>query len=391
MPFGLGWTNDDWLEELTGNITFHIPGGGTWCDQWRDPQNVLYHVANTCFALAYVAPTNSNGELFMQAALIVGFILFSAWSWESICAPDAFSWNFGFALLNMLQLFHAVYRLRPVKFDPELEEVYRNLFQPFKVTRIQFKKLVSAEFAQIMSLHAGEAYAMQSLTRTDRLGLLLSGKVNVMSDHQFLHPILPCEFLDSPEFESSRANVDDKFKVSIIAATSCRYLFWQRTALEYLFVKETYLATVVSTIVARDITTKLYSMNSKIVTGKGSHLDIRLPAVTSSLGAKATPRILRQHRRAKQNPSTSPPSHSTATDPLGSRERLVQSPAKEKKDKEGKENGRPEKQMGNGRAQRPPEMEPLTELPSMDDLTTSGVESWLESSSKYHSCEIVDE
>lgn len=37
--------------------------------------------------------------------------------------------------------------------------------------------MVSTEFAQIMSLHAGEAYAMQNLTRTDRLGLLLSGKV----------------------------------------------------------------------------------------------------------------------------------------------------------------------------------------------------------------------
>lgn len=388
MPFGLGWTNDDWLEELTGNITFTIPGGGSWCDQWRDPQNILYHIANTCFALAYVAPTNSNGELFMQSALIVGFILFSAWSWNSICAPDAFSWNFGFALLNMLQLFHAVYRLRPVKFDPELEEVYRNLFQPFKVTRLQFKKLVSAEFAQVMSLHAGEAYAMQNLTRTDRLGLLLSGKVNVMSDHQFLHPILPCEFLDSPEFESSRANVDDKFKVSIIAATSCRYLFWQRTALEYLFVKETYLATVVSTIVASDITTKLYSMNSKIVTQKGSHLDIRLPALTSSLGSRATPRVLRNQRAGKQQPS--PPSHST--DLHGSRERLVDSPAKENniaRDKKYQQGKVPNGRLGDSRLQQ--EMEPLNELPSTDDLTTSGVESWLESSSKYHSCEIVDE
>lgn len=77
---------------------------------------------------------------------------------------------------------------------------------------MQFKKLVYGDLAQIMSLHAGEAYAMQELTRTDRLGLLLTGKVNVLSDQQFLHPILPCEFLDSPEFES-RANMDDKFKV----------------------------------------------------------------------------------------------------------------------------------------------------------------------------------
>jgi hypothetical protein len=37
------------------------------------------------------------------------------------------------------------------------------------------------------------------------------------------------------------------------------------------------------------------------------------------------------------------------------------------------------------------EMEPLTELPSNDDLASNnGVESWLETSSKYYSCEVVD-
>lgn len=47
------------------------------------------------------------------------------------------------------------------------------------MSRLQFKRMVSAEFAQVMSLHAGEAYAVQNLTRTDRLGLLLSGKVRL--------------------------------------------------------------------------------------------------------------------------------------------------------------------------------------------------------------------
>nr|CAH7751014.1 unnamed protein product [Callosobruchus chinensis] len=191
--------------------------------------------------------------------------------------------EFAFMLMNMAQVFHILYQLRPVKFDPELEEAYHTLFEPFKLTRLQFKRMVSSDFAQIMSLHAGEAYAVQNLTRTDRLGLLLSGKVNVLSDNQFLHPILPCEFLDSPEFESSRNTVDDKFKVSIVACSTCRYLYWQRSALEYLFVKDTYIATVLTTIIARDIATKLYAMNNKIVTAKGSHLDIRLPSITSSL------------------------------------------------------------------------------------------------------------
>ncbi|XP_063220184.1 popeye domain-containing protein 3-like [Bacillus rossius redtenbacheri] len=290
-------SNGSWDEDIVSNYT-HI-GTLPWCDSWREPQHILFQLANAFFVISYAAPNNSQGILFMHASLIIGFMLFSFWAWNIICAPDVFSWNFTFMFLNMGQLVYIIYQMRPVKFDPELEEAYQTLFYPFKVSRLQFKRMVSPEFAQIMSLHAGEAYAMQDVTSTDRLGLLLSGKVNVMSDHQFLHPIIPCEFLDSPEFESSRATTEDKFKVSIIAATSCRYLSWQRSSLEYMFVKETYIATVLTTLIARDITIKLYAMNKKIITENGSHLDIRLPSITSSLATapgdhKSTPRALRQ-------------------------------------------------------------------------------------------------
>ncbi|XP_066594021.1 popeye domain-containing protein 3-like [Prorops nasuta] len=337
---------------------------------WQQPQHVLFQLANVCFALSYSAPSSKKGILFMHSVLIIGFLLLSGWAWHVICAPDIFSWNFSFLLLNIGQLVYIVYQMRPVRFDPELEEVYHTLFYPFKVSRLQFKRLVSPEFATIMSLHAGEAYAMQNLTRTDRLGLLLSGKVNVLSETNFLHPILPCEFLDSPEFESSRASVDDKFKVSIVAASSCRYLFWQRSALEYLLVKETYLATVLTTLVARDIATKLYAMNNKIVTDKGSHLDIRLPSISAGLGFCSTeyrsPRASRQAiiRRKEAN-------------------KLAASNAARGKLKD--------RSTNNLTKLGAPNMEPLPELPSCDDLASSGVESWLDSSSKYHSCEIVDE
>ena len=45
--------------------------------------------------------------------------------------------------------------------------------------------------------------------------------------------------------------------------------------------------------------------------------------------------------------------------------------------------------LPNGRV---PEMMPLNEVMSNDDVGSSAeVESWLESASKYHSCEVVDE
>lgn len=56
----------------------------------------------------------------------------------------------------------------------------------FQISRLTFKKLVSSDFAQIVSLHAGEAYAMQNLTRTDRLGLLLTGKVSIIYDSLYI-------------------------------------------------------------------------------------------------------------------------------------------------------------------------------------------------------------
>lgn len=67
-------------------------------------------------------------------------MIYSTWAWNVICAPDVFTWNFAFMLLNMAQVFHVLYQLRPVKFDPELEEVYHNLFEPFKVGNLDFYK-----------------------------------------------------------------------------------------------------------------------------------------------------------------------------------------------------------------------------------------------------------
>ncbi|XP_034945680.1 popeye domain-containing protein 3-like isoform X2 [Chelonus insularis] len=334
---------------------------------WQQPQHFLFQLANLCFVLSYSAPSSKKGILFMHSALIIGFMLLSGWAWHVICAPDIFSWNFSFLVLNIGQLVYIVYQMRPVRFDSELEEVYHTLFYPFKVSRMQFKRLVSPEFATIMSLHAGEAYAMQNLTKTDRLGLLLSGKVNVLSDSSFLHPILPCEFLDSPEFESSRPSVDDKFKVSIVAASSCRYLYWQRSALEYLLVKETYLATVLTTLVARDIATKLYAMNNKIVTDKGSHLDIRLPSISAGITMSSEYRS-----------------------PRTSRQTLIR--RKEGKSTANNGGAIPKERPANNLTKLgAPNMEPLPEMPSCDDLASSGVESWLETSSKYHSCELADE
>ncbi|CAG9785124.1 unnamed protein product [Diatraea saccharalis] len=78
-------------------------------------------------------------------------MLYSIWAWHVICSPDAFSWNFGFVFLNLAQVVYLVYEMRPVKFDPELEEVYHTLFEPFKVTSFEINILNNC-FHHILSI-----------------------------------------------------------------------------------------------------------------------------------------------------------------------------------------------------------------------------------------------
>lgn len=75
-------------------------------------------------------------------------------------------------------------------------------------------------------------------------------------------------------------NLRGPYRLSLLADT---YQFWQCSNLEYLPIKETQLATIISLLISRDITNKLYAMNVKVVTEKVSHLDIHLPRVPGSM------------------------------------------------------------------------------------------------------------
>ncbi len=102
---------------------------------------------------------------------------------------------------------------RPAYFtnnDDDLCDESHHLAKQTKVSPIT----ATTVFLQLVTLHPGECYAIENMTKTDRLGLLLSGKANVLTEKAFLHHVEPGEFLDSPEFESSTA-AEDTFKVGM--------------------------------------------------------------------------------------------------------------------------------------------------------------------------------
>ncbi|RUS77612.1 hypothetical protein EGW08_014612 [Elysia chlorotica] len=283
------------------------------CSSWQPTNHVLYHLANVMLCIGLMVPDSSYGALLLHGFMFLGYLLMSVWSWVILCAPDFFSWNFAFLLLNGVQTLSLMYSVRPVKFCDEIEAVYVALFLPLRVSRHLYKRLVCPEFCTIMTLHEGETYATQSVTRTDKLGLLISGTINkseviihnqcvpsahrtgppipatwsrgsmhAYSNRSLLHVIGEKQFIDSPEFESTTTG-DAKFQVSIVAASMCRYLFWPRQHLEYLLIKEPHLASVMKTIIGRDVTNKLYALNEKVSNPEGRRLDIRLPGIPGCL------------------------------------------------------------------------------------------------------------
>ncbi|XP_050392343.1 popeye domain-containing protein 3 isoform X1 [Patella vulgata] len=262
-----------WMEQVVG------------CFTWAPTNHILFQIGNSALGIGLLAPDTTYGLLSLHGLFTLGFLLLSIWSWVILCAPDFFSWNFAFMIMNAVQTLFHMYHIRPVRFCDELEDLYIANFEPLRVSRSSFKKLVCADYCTMMTLHEGESYCTQSITKTDKLGLLISGVMSVYCNRNFLHHIKAKQFIDSPEFESSVTG-EEKFQVSIVAGSSCRYIFWPRQSLEYLLIKEPYLAYVMSVLLGRDITNKLYALNEKVVTPSGSRMDIRLPSVSNTIKSR---------------------------------------------------------------------------------------------------------
>lgn len=118
---------------------------------------------------------------------------------------------------------------------------------------------------------------MQGKTSIDKLSLLVSGRIRVTVDGEFLHYIFPFQFLDSPEWDSLKPTEEGIFQVTLTAETDCRYVSWRRKKLYLLLAQHRYISRLFSVLIGSDIADKLYALNDRVYIGKRYHYDIRLP------------------------------------------------------------------------------------------------------------------
>nr|XP_017021556.1 blood vessel epicardial substance isoform X2 [Drosophila kikkawai] len=240
------------------NGTLRSINPGDWsieqCLGWQQPHHLYFQLGWAFLFLAFLAPHGPYGSLWMRTMLLIGCLMMGMHGYLVACTPDVVLWSGMGMAVNFVYLVVVLCRLRPVRFEQEIEAVYLALFQPLHVTRHQFKKVLNC-MKVIRALKYQEVYAQEKVTKVDSLSLVLSGKLVVSQHQRALHIVFPHQFLDSPEWFG--VSTDDYFQVSIMAMEESRVLIWHRDKLKLSIMAEPFLQTVFDHILGRDVVKKL--------------------------------------------------------------------------------------------------------------------------------------
>ncbi|CAL8240449.1 unnamed protein product [Merluccius merluccius] len=261
---------------VAGLLYAHQP-----CDGWtNNTEGAIYHLGNTILLLGYMGGSGPYGCLFIFGFMVPSFLCMQLWAWLSVCGVDVFTWNLLLTLACLAQICHLLHRLRRQGLaSEELSSLYQAVFLPLGVPIQVFQEVTGAFDNKVLELKAGDTYAVEGKTPIDQLSFLLSGRMCVSLEGQFLHYVHRHQFLDSPEWESLRPSEEGNFQVTLTAEEDCRYVLWRRRRLYMLLSRERYVARLFSVMLGFDIAEKLYALNNKLFVKSGVRLDIRLPSL----------------------------------------------------------------------------------------------------------------
>ncbi|XP_041616428.1 popeye domain-containing protein 2 isoform X1 [Vulpes lagopus] len=264
------------------------PWQGPACLGWkRDLEGAVFHLANCFLLLGFMGGSGVYGCFYLFGFLGTGYVCCVMWGWFDACGLDIILWSFLLAVACVLQLAHLAYRLRKNTLPEEFDVLYKTLCLPLQVPLQVYKEIVRCCEERVLTLATEQTYAVEGETPINRLSLLLSGRVRVSQDGQFLHYIFPYQFMDSPEWESLRPSEEGVFQVTLTAETPCSYISWPRKSLHLLLTKERYTCQLFSALLGHDISEKLYALNDKLFAKFGLRFDIRLPSLYHVLGPAA--------------------------------------------------------------------------------------------------------
>lgn len=150
------------------------------CGDWKDAQHYLFQLANLCLILSFLIPNRfRHHPLCLRLFLGLGYLFFSLWSGLIVCMPDVLGWSAAFFLVNLLYFCYIGYRILPSRANKHLDELYKNLFEPLQVSKMEYDCLVKQGF--IHELERCDQYATEGITRCgQRTSILVKGRYAIV-------------------------------------------------------------------------------------------------------------------------------------------------------------------------------------------------------------------
>jgi len=232
---------------------------GQFFTRWTPVHHISLQLANLCLLILFIIPTSSATVIWRLLAMSYSacMISFGYFVFRSL---DLIAWNSAFFIVNLLYLVLRAVRWRG-KFAADIEQVYRKLFSPLRISRPQFSQVLNCKRNNRI-LHPGDNYAIEKITRVDSLALLLSGRLLVSQQGRPLHIILPHQFVDSPEYFG--VSTDELFQVTITAMEDSKLLIWHRDKLRLTIMSDEFLRTMFDHIIGRDVVRKLIQVSDSV-------------------------------------------------------------------------------------------------------------------------------
>ncbi|XP_076819525.1 popeye domain-containing protein 1-B-like [Clavelina lepadiformis] len=238
------------------NTSCQSPGD---CTEWGPLQSIPFHVGAALFAAAFLVPNSFKHYILTTRTVLIGAVIaFIIWGVVDWCTYDVLFWGVVFFIQLLAQLGFVLYSMRHVKFPPELEDLYVDVFQTFDISRQDFKALVNQN-CKWVNIFPGDKYAVENYTTVEaRVSLLVAGCLRVTYKGTYLHDIKEKQFIDSVEWESTQLRRGELFQVSIEAIDRCFYLCWNREKLQYYLQANPKLHSAFDYMRGKDIIDKVY-------------------------------------------------------------------------------------------------------------------------------------
>ncbi|XP_061171298.1 blood vessel epicardial substance-like [Saccostrea echinata] len=253
------------------------------CADWREAQHSLFQLANMCLILSFLTPNKFRYyPLCLRIFLGTGYLFFSLWSGLIVCMPDVLIWSAGFFFVNLLHLCYIGYSMLPSRINKDLDDLYKKLFEPLRVSKPEYDCLVKVGY--VHGLERFDEYAKEGLTPCGlKTSILLKGRLKVQFEELLVHYIEGNQFVDSPEYDftnrtltSERSECNsperillsdkrDTYQVTISAVEESLLLTWSLDKLSQFLQSNPALSAIFQLLIGKDISDKLYQIQEMLL------------------------------------------------------------------------------------------------------------------------------